>query len=82
MPAIAGRTWWVEDTGIGIPEEDMPHLFRRFHRGRNTEGYPGSGLGLAIVKAIAGRHGGSVQAEGCDPGTRICLRLPLKDRGL
>jgi signal transduction histidine kinase len=67
---------WVEDTGIGIPEEDRPHLFQRFHRGRNTEGYPGSGLGLAIVKAIADRHGGSVAAEGTDQGTRISLRFP------
>jgi signal transduction histidine kinase len=69
-------TLWVEDTGIGIPEEDRPHLFQRFHRGRNTEGYPGSGLGLAIVKAIADRHGGSVAAEGTDQGTRISLRFP------
>jgi signal transduction histidine kinase len=65
----------VEDTGIGIPEEDLPLLFQRFHRGRNTEGYPGSGLGLAIVKAIADRHGGSVAAEGNDHSTRISLRL-------
>jgi signal transduction histidine kinase len=67
---------WVEDTGIGIPEADLPLLFQRFHRGRNTEGYPGSGLGLAIVKAIANRHGGCVAAEGNDGGTRISLRLP------
>lgn len=71
-------TLWVKDTGIGIPEEDLPHLFQRFHRGRNTEGYPGSGLGLAIVKAIAGRHGGSVTAEGIEPGTRISLRFPCQ----
>jgi signal transduction histidine kinase len=67
---------WVEDTGIGIPEEDLPHLFQRFHRGRNTEGYPGSGLGLAIVKAIADRHDGSVTAEGYNHLTRISLRFP------
>lgn len=68
----------VEDTGIGIPEEDMPHLFQRFHRGRNSEGYPGSGLGLAIVKVIADRHRGSVTAEPNDCGTRICLQLPCE----
>jgi signal transduction histidine kinase len=67
---------WVEDTGIGIPEEDVPHLFQRFHRGRNTEGYPGSGLGLAIVKAIVDRHGGQVTATGNGHGTCISLRLP------
>ena len=67
---------WVEDTGIGIPEADLPYLFQRFHRGRNTEGYPGSGLGLAIVKAIADRHGGYATAKRNDQGTRVSLRLP------
>ena len=43
----------VEDTGIGIPSQDLPALFSRFHRGSNTSGGGGSGLGLAIVKAIA-----------------------------
>jgi signal transduction histidine kinase len=60
---------WVEDTGIGIPEQDRAHLFRRFHRGRNAANYPGSGLGLAIVKAIAERHGGRVLAEPLEQGT-------------
>jgi signal transduction histidine kinase len=68
---------WVEDTGIGIPEADLPLLFQRFHRGRNAAAYPGSGLGLAIVKAIAERHGGQVQAERAEPGARFILRLPL-----
>jgi signal transduction histidine kinase len=70
---------WVEDTGIGIPEADLPLLFQRFHRGRNAAAYPGSGLGLAIVKAIVGRHGGQVQAERTEPGTRFTLRLPLSE---
>ena len=39
----------VEDTGIGIPNDDMPHLFDRFHRSRNTAAHNGSGLGLAIA---------------------------------
>lgn len=47
----------VSDTGIGIPEDDLPHLFSRFHRGRNAAAYPGSGLGLAIVKTIVDQHG-------------------------
>jgi signal transduction histidine kinase len=67
---------WVEDTGIGIPAEDVPHLFQRFHRGRNTAGYPGSGLGLAIVKAIADRHGGYVTADSNSHSTRFSLQLP------
>jgi signal transduction histidine kinase len=70
----------VEDTGIGIPEGDLPHLFGRFHRGRNAAAYPGSGLGLAIVKAIAESHGGQVTAENTVPGARFVLRLPAVDR--
>jgi signal transduction histidine kinase len=68
---------WVEDTGIGIPEADLPHLFQRFRRGRNTAAYPGSGLGLAIVKAILDRHDGQVQAEGTERGARFTVRLPI-----
>ena len=67
----------VEDTGIGIPAEDIPHLFSRFHRGRNSGAHPGNGLGLAIVRAIAEGHGGAVTAENADPGARLSLRLPL-----
>ena len=67
----------VQDTGIGIPPEDLPHLFGRFHRGRNAAAYPGSGLGLAIVRAIVERNGGTVEAEHVEQGARFVLRLPL-----
>jgi len=66
----------VEDTGLGIPAEDLAQLFGRFHRGRNASAYPGHGLGLAIVKAIAEAHGGTVHAENTRPGARFRLRLP------
>jgi len=72
-----GVTVIVEDTGIGIPESDLPHLFMRFHRGRNTNTYPGSGLGLAIVKAIVDAHRGHVHAESNRHGTRITTMLPI-----
>ena len=62
---------WVEDTGIGVPPDDLPQLFSRFHRGRNAQAYPGSGLGLAIVKAIAERHGGRVLAENTGQGDTV-----------
>lgn len=67
---------WVQDTGIGIPEDDLPQLFSRFHRGRNALSIPGSGLGLAIVKAIAEYHHGQVMAENIGQGARLSLRLP------
>jgi len=67
---------WVEDTGIGIPPDDLPHLFRRFHRSRNAAGYPGSGLGLAIAKAIVENHGGCIRVESTvGEGTRFSLAL-------
>jgi len=56
----------VADDGIGIPAEDMPRLFSRFHRGRNAAAYPGSGLGLAIVQAIVVAHQGEVGVESND----------------
>jgi signal transduction histidine kinase len=58
----------VADSGIGIPAEDLPHLFERFHRGRNSAEYPGTGLGLAIVKAIVELHGGQVKAQSAGRG--------------
>lgn len=66
----------VSDTGIGIPEEDLPRLFSRFHRGRNTAAYPGSGLGLVITKAIVVEHGGQIAVESHAGGTRFTVRFP------
>ena len=68
----------VSDTGIGIPPEDLPHLFERFHRGRNSSAFPGNGLGLAIVKAIVDVHGGTVEAHsnGKDAGSIYTITLP------
>ena len=68
---------WVNDTGIGITNEDLTQIFNRFHRGRNAAAYPGSGLGLAIIKAIVEGHQGQVSVQsqaGC--GTRFALRVP------
>ncbi len=67
----------VRDTGIGIPAEDLPHLFERFHRGRNASEYAGSGLGLAIVKAIVSGHGGHVRVQS-EPGqgTQVTITIP------
>ncbi len=69
----------VVDSGIGIPAEDLPQLFQRFHRGRNTTIYPGSGLGLAIVKAIVNVHHGqvAVQSAGEGQGSRFSISLPV-----
>ncbi len=67
----------VENTGAGIPEEDLPYLFQRFRRGRNAASVPGSGLGLAVVKAIVEGHGGQVGAENTAEGARFTVMIPL-----
>jgi signal transduction histidine kinase len=72
-------TLTVSDSGIGIPPEDLPHLFERFHRARNVSDYEGNGLGLAIVKAIVEVvHGGrvKVQSDGIGMGSLFIVILP------
>jgi signal transduction histidine kinase len=72
----------VTDTGSGIPEEAIPHIFDRFYRanghdGRANGSQPGFGLGLAIVREIAVNHGGSVNvASEVGKGTTFTIDLP------
>ena len=70
----------IDDTGIGIPEEDLPHVFDRFYRvdkARNSD-VGGSGLGLAIVKDMVEKHGGSVEVSLRESGgTRFHVSFPL-----
>jgi signal transduction histidine kinase len=68
----------VADTGIGISTEDLPHLFERFHRGRNASSYAGNGLGLAIVKAIITAHGGNIAVQSeMGEGTQMIVSIPI-----
>ena len=67
----------VEDQGPGVPEQDIPHLFERFYRGRGDEAVPGSGLGLAIAKNLARLHGGDIALRPrAGRGSSFALDLP------
>jgi signal transduction histidine kinase len=68
----------VEDRGIGIPDQDLPHIFERFRRAGNVVGrISGSGLGLAGARDVVALHGGSIRAENVAAGgARFVIRLP------
>lgn len=69
---------FIEDHGIGIPEEALEHIFERFYRAPNATGEVGSGLGLAIVKEIVEGHGGHIQVKSqLGIGTRFEFKLPV-----
>lgn len=73
----AGTRIRVQDAGIGIPPQDLPHLFEPFHRAKNTAHIHGSGLGLVIVKLYVDLHGGTVTVDSTlGLGTTITLDLP------
>lgn len=72
----------VSDTGIGIPKEEIPHLFKKFSRGKDISRLHvgGTGLGLYVGKAIAEAHHGQiwVESEGSGMGSRFIIEIPLE----
>jgi PAS domain S-box-containing protein len=70
----------VSDTGIGVPADELPRLFERFHRIENARARSneGSGIGLALVKELVGLHGGTITADSAEgEGTVFTIRLPM-----
>lgn len=68
----------IEDHGIGIPADRVPHVWERFERAVSTQNYGGLGLGLYIVRRIVEAHGGQVQLRSVHGnGTIVTVRLPL-----
>jgi signal transduction histidine kinase len=68
----------VTDHGLGIPSEDLPHIFERYRRASNVEHTYGEGLGLASVWHLMDLHGGEVLVESeVGVGSTFTVRLPL-----
>lgn len=70
----------IQDQGIGIPVEDLPHLFETFHRAKNVGNIVGTGLGLAIVKKCVDIHKGEIYVKSIlGVGTLFTINLPLNN---
>jgi heavy metal sensor kinase len=71
----------VRDTGLGIPAEDLPHIFERFYRtekSRTRSKVGGFGLGLSIAYWIVNHHGGQIEVDSAEgKGTTFCIYLPM-----
>ena len=73
----------VEDTGIGIPEKDLPHIFERFYQVEShlTRRHGGMGLGLSIARAMVEAHGGQIWANSEEgKGSVFSIVLPVTQR--
>jgi PAS domain S-box-containing protein len=81
--AVPGAVLCVQDTGIGIASDDLPHVFERFHRGSNVpETVVGSGIGLTSVEQIVHQHGGHIGiSSNIGAGTTVSIWLPLQHPG-
>ncbi len=71
----------ITDSGIGIPEGEVDHLFAQYSRGSNAAGISGAGVSLHLSKEIVERHGGSIALSSVeDEGTTVTVRLPVSPR--
>lgn len=79
--SIQGKTIriCIEDTGIGISDEDLPYVFERMYRGdKSREQYDGSGIGLTIVKKLVASHHGKIEIDSEEGvGTKVTLEIPI-----
>jgi two-component system, OmpR family, sensor histidine kinase KdpD len=68
----------VADKGIGIPEEELRHIFEKFYRASTANGRSGSGLGLSICEGLVELHNGKIHAENRkDGGARFLIQVPV-----
>jgi len=70
----------VTDTGVGVPDAELPRLFERFHRieGQRSRSFEGSGIGLALVQELVTLHGGAIEARSkVAAGTEFIVTIPF-----
>ena len=70
----------IKDTGVGIPQEELPHMFERFHRVQNVVGrtYEGTGIGLSLIKELVLMHSGSISVESkLHEGSTFIVKIPF-----
>jgi two-component system phosphate regulon sensor histidine kinase PhoR len=69
----------VNDNGIGITKEDLPHVFERFYKADKSRSGGGTGLGLAIAKHVVQAHGGEISVQSEEgKGSVFSFKLPLR----
>jgi signal transduction histidine kinase len=81
--AVREKNGWAElevsDTGVGIPEDQLPLIFERFYRAEEARASSGAGLGLSIARQIAEAHGGRIEVESTPgEGSTFALLLPIR----
>ncbi len=77
--------FWVQDHGIGIPEEELPRIFDRFYQvdQSSTRSFRGAGLGLSLVQDLLGHLGGTIEVRStAGEGSRFTVRVPVRHPGL
>jgi PAS domain S-box-containing protein len=78
-PEPGGTVFIVRDTGAGIPEDELPHVFDKFFRGRSAVRQSGTGVGLHLAHSVVVSHGGSLTVRNADSGgAEFTLWLPAR----
>jgi signal transduction histidine kinase len=69
---------FVRDTGMGIPEKDIPQVFNKYFRSHKASGFKGTGLGLTISRSIVEAHGGLIEVESLEgAGSTFTIKIPV-----